>query len=102
MSLITDNIFRTQIPIETAECNGRYLVKVYSLPYSLESCSTIVVNFHFLNWTEGDPLEVYTWTEANPGQEFFVESCIDLDTLTFNCLERIKFIWDDTIECCPK
>ena len=86
----------------TIPCNNRYLTSVFATPNSDPGygCSVVSVSFHFAGWQPEDALEMYSWTGTNFGEEYTINSCIDLDTLTYNCPGRINFIWDDNIYCC--
>lgn len=99
MNQVTENIFRT--PIENTVCNNRYLVSVTASPNAAGGgCSGIYVSFQLAGWLPGDELTEYFWTISNAGQDYVVNNCIDLDTLTFNCASRADFVWNDSINCC--
>ena len=85
----------------TIPCKNRYLTNVYAVPNPPgNGCSVISVSFHFAGWQPGDEFEMYSWTVTNSGEVYTINSCIDLDTLTYNCLGRINFTWDDNTSCC--
>ena len=85
----------------TSPCNNRYLTSVSAAPNSLEvGCSSISVSFMLSGWVIGDDPQLYNWTISNTGEVFTINSCIDLDTLIYNCVSRITFVWDDEINCC--
>jgi hypothetical protein len=79
--------------------NLRHLVSVRAVPNEGGGCNTITVSFQYAGWTLGDVPEQFIWTGANIGDEFFINACIDLNTLTYNCIGRIVFTWDDGITC---
>ena len=84
----------------TIPCNNRYLTSVFATPNSTPGygCSVVSVSFHFAGWQLGDGIVEYSWTNAV--ETYPINSCIDLDTLTYNCPNRINFTWDDNIYCC--
>jgi len=85
----------------TIPCNNRYLISVFAAPNDLQGgCNAISVSFHFAGWQIGDDIEMFSWDYTNWTQEYYINRCIDLDTLTYNCGNRINFIWDDNISCC--
>ena len=85
----------------TIPCNNRYLTNVFATPNSqLGGCNMISIRFHFAGWQPGDDIEMYSWTMTNADEVYTINSCIDLNTLTYNCLNRITFTWDDNTSCC--
>ncbi len=85
----------------TIPCNNRYLTSVFATPNDVQgTCDMISIRFHFAGWQPGDAFEMYSWTIANSAETYTINSCIDLDTLTYNCPGRINFTWDDNIYCC--
>lgn len=79
--------------------NFRHLVSVRAAPNPSGGCNTITVSFQYQGWLPGDLPETYVWTSSNINEDFPINACIDLNTLTYNCIGRIVFTWDDGITC---
>ena len=90
----------TNQEIETPQCNNRYLSTVIANPNINGGCGQICVSFHYAGWSTSDEIESFCWDESNIGKVFSVERCIDLNTLTFNCIGRVTFTWNDLNNCC--
>ena len=88
-----------QTRIENITSSYRYLHSIIATPNSIGGCSTITISFKYQGWLPGDLPETYVWNNLNTGEEIFVDGCIDLSTLTYNCIGRIQFNWDDGITC---
>ena len=75
----------------------RYLISVSANPNSGGGggCSLISVSFEI----PGDDPVTYSWNIDNAGEVIVIDSCIDLNTLTYNCIGRIDFQWNDEITC---
>lgn len=79
--------------------NFRHLISVCAAPNPSGGCNTITVSFQYQGWLPGDLPETYVWNSLNINEEFFINACIDVNTLTYNCIGRIVFTWDDGITC---
>lgn len=75
----------------------RYLISVSANPNpgGGGGCSLINVSFAL----PGDDPVTYSWNIDNAGEVIVIDSCIDLNTLTYNCIGRIDFQWNDEIIC---
>lgn len=102
MNTVTDNIFKTPIPVNDIDCNSRNLVSISATPNPSGGCTTIFVSFHYTGWIAGDELQLFTWNISNTGELFEISSCIDMSTLEFSseCIGRIVFTWNDSVDCC--
>ena len=78
-------------------CNNRYLTSVSAVPNPSGDCSIISISFKYAGDIE---TQFFSWNTENSGELFEVSGCIDLTTLTYNCVGRITFNWDDGINCC--
>ncbi len=79
--------------------NLRHLVSLRAAANPSGGCNTITVSFQYAGWIIGDLPETYVWNSSNTNEEIFINACIDVNTLTYNCIGRIVFTWDDGIIC---